>query len=335
VIRCFNEEAHLGNLLEAVEAQRGVDAEVIVVDSGSTDRSVSIAKAAGAKILEISPDEFTFGRSLNIGCAAATGEFIAMASAHVVPHRTDWLRQLLQPFENPQVAKTYGRQVGHWSSRFSEHEVLAKQFPADSNFSQAVPFCNNANSAIRSDLWRRNHYDEALSGLEDLAWGKWAIENDFLLAYNAAAVVSHIHHEAPSQILNRYRREAIALKRILPDSHMSFLKFAKLMCQNILNDEVRALRAGKFWRYAWEIVMFRTMQYWGTFTGLNSRSDLTDEMLMRFYYPREFGKVQRLKSRFLRSRAQDEVRNAGGDRSLTHEGALGTGAGEELQDISR
>jgi glycosyltransferase involved in cell wall biosynthesis len=332
VVRCFNEELHLGNLLEAVASQEGVTPEVIVVDSGSTDGSVRIAESAGARILHIKKEDFTFGRSLNIGCAAATADFIVIASAHVIPSRSDWLLQMLEPFENPNVAKVYGRQIGDESSRFSEHEVFAKQFPAVSNAVQTVPFCNNANSAIRTELWQRNPYDETLSGLEDVAWGKWALENGFVLAYNADAVISHIHHESPSRILNRYRREALALKRILPDSHMGFGMFAKLLCQNILNDEVRAVKAGKFWRYWREIVMFRTMQYWGTYTGLSSRSVLTEEMLTRFYYPRELGKIQRLKSRLTSSNSQGEVVNASGGRPSTHEGPFGTGSGEELPE---
>ena len=330
VIRCFNEEEHLGNLLQAVAVQEGVRPEVIVVDSGSTDDSVRIAEASGARVLHIEKEDFTFGRSLNLGCAAATAEFIVIASAHVVPERNDWLLQMLRSFEDPDVAKVYGRQIGHTSSRFSEHEVLAKQFPPESNAEQASPFCNNANSAIRTELWRRHAYDETLSGLEDLAWGKWATENGFLLAYNAEAVITHIHHEAPSRILNRYRREAVALKRIFPDSHMSFWVFVKLLCQNILNDQVRAVKAGRFWRYGWEVVMFRTLQYWGTYTGLSSRSVLTEEMLTRFYYPRELGQIQRLKGRFSKTRTQVEVVNASGRRSRTNESAFGTGPGEEL-----
>ena len=51
VIITFNEEANLGRTLASVQALAAEDkGEIIVVDSGSTDRSVEIAKSHGAKV---------------------------------------------------------------------------------------------------------------------------------------------------------------------------------------------------------------------------------------------------------------------------------------------
>jgi len=66
VIRAYNEARHLPRLLEGVRQQTVKDVEVILVDSGSTDDTVSIAESYGAKIVHIPPQDFTFGRSLNV-----------------------------------------------------------------------------------------------------------------------------------------------------------------------------------------------------------------------------------------------------------------------------
>jgi glycosyltransferase involved in cell wall biosynthesis len=79
VIRCYNEEENIGRLLTGIFEQSINDIEVIVVDSGSTDRTFSIASSFPVSIHNISPREFSFGRALNVGCTAATGEFIVMA----------------------------------------------------------------------------------------------------------------------------------------------------------------------------------------------------------------------------------------------------------------
>ena len=50
--------------------------EVIIVDSGSSDKTVEIAHKFDCKILHIKKSEFSFARSLNIGCAAATGDYL-------------------------------------------------------------------------------------------------------------------------------------------------------------------------------------------------------------------------------------------------------------------
>ena len=47
------------------------DVEIILVDSGSTDETVAMTKRYPVRVLSIKPEEFSFGRSLNIGCAKA------------------------------------------------------------------------------------------------------------------------------------------------------------------------------------------------------------------------------------------------------------------------
>lgn len=294
VIRCFNEEKHIGNLLASLQHQTLRSFETIIVDSGSTDRTLEIASAYPVTIVRIKPEEFTFGFSLNKGCAAATGEFIVMASAHVLPVHATWLEEMVRPFSDPEVMISYGKQVGNHFTKFSEHQVFAQQFPDESNFRQTTPFCNNANCAIRTSFWKKYPYDEELTGLEDLAMGKRVIDDGHLLAYNAQAAIYHIHEETPQKILNRYKREAIALKRIFPDSHLTFTEFVSLWVSNATLDILRAVQQRKFFANAGEIMMFRTMQYFGTYQGIHNRSPLTHEMMMRFYYPR---KPQRFKKK--------------------------------------
>jgi rhamnosyltransferase len=74
VIRCYNEEKHIGTLLDKLKEQTVKDVEIVVVDSGSTDNTINIAGKYTEKILHIDPKDFTFGRSLNIGITASKGE---------------------------------------------------------------------------------------------------------------------------------------------------------------------------------------------------------------------------------------------------------------------
>ena len=65
VIRAYNEEKHIGRLLEGIRHQTLKDVEIILVDSGSTDSTITIAESFDARIIHIRSEEFTFGRSLN------------------------------------------------------------------------------------------------------------------------------------------------------------------------------------------------------------------------------------------------------------------------------
>ncbi|HEY2982036.1 MAG TPA: glycosyltransferase family A protein, partial [Anaerolineales bacterium] len=174
IIRAYNEEKHLGRLLEGISHQSVKDVELILVDSGSTDRTVSIAESFGVRVVHIRPGEFTFGRSLNLGVRAATRELVVIASAHVYPVYPDWLECLLRPFEDEAVALVYGKQRGGETAKFSEQQVFHQWYPDGDVPRQPSPFCNNANAAIRRSLWEAHPYDEALTGLEDLDWAKWA-----------------------------------------------------------------------------------------------------------------------------------------------------------------
>ena len=74
------------------------DVEIILVDSGSTDRTLEIASQYPVRVVHIQPQDFTFGYSLNQGITASHGELIVIASAHVYPVYPDWLECLLAPF---------------------------------------------------------------------------------------------------------------------------------------------------------------------------------------------------------------------------------------------
>lgn len=285
VIRCYNEENHLTELFESIRRQKDVDSEIIFVDSGSTDSSVRIAQKYCDQIVHIKPQDFTFGRALNLGCSHASNEILVIVSAHVVPFNEDWLSKLIAPFEDPKVACTYGKQRGTDDSHFSEHLVFHKQFPDHILRARNNPFCNNANAAIRKSLWERRNYDETLPGLEDLDWAKWAVFNKYEVVYCHEAIIFHKHDESPSKIRSRYEREALAMKRIFPHTEMSFVKFLSLFIANVAMDFLSAIKRRRFNVFK-DILTFRYNQYVGTYKGLKRKDDVTLDVINRYYYPR-------------------------------------------------
>jgi len=287
VVRAYNEEKYIGRLLEGIRQQTVKDVEIILVDSGSTDLTVEIAEKYGAKIVHIPSAEFTFGRSLNFGVQAATRELVVIASAHVYPVYPDWIESLLHPFEDEKVALTYGKQRGYELSKLSEHQIFHQWYPDVSKPNQETAFCNNANAAIRKSLWEKNPYNETLTGLEDLAWAKWIKEQGYTIAYVAEAEIVHIHNETPKGVYNRYRREAMALRKIYPEANFNFYDFVRLTITNIFSDLWHAARAGMLLKNLVSIFWFRFMQFHGTRTGHRETSLITPQLRETFYYPRE------------------------------------------------
>ena len=285
VVRAFNEADHIGRLLAGIQQQTLPEVEVILVDSGSTDGTMLIAEEFGAKLVRISPEEFSFGRSLNWGVAAASHETIAIISAHCYPVYPDWLEKLIEPLADPEVAVSYGKQRGGETNQYSEHQWFKKYFPDYSLPNQGHAYCHNANAAIRKSLWEQHPYNEQLTGLEDIGWGSWAFEQGHKIAYSAEAEIIHLHDEKPAQVFNRYRRESIAMKQILPESTFSLWNFFRLASSTIFSDLLQAKREcvlNKHWR---SILWFRILQYWGTFSGYRYSGDVDFEMIQQFYYP--------------------------------------------------
>jgi rhamnosyltransferase len=103
VIRAFNEERYIGRLLDLIAGQTIRDPEIIVVDSGSFDRTREVV-AGRVRLVRIEPADFTFGYSLNVGIRAATAPVAAIVSAHTEPTDVRWGESLVRTVVLGEVA---------------------------------------------------------------------------------------------------------------------------------------------------------------------------------------------------------------------------------------
>src|SRR5690349_20699947 len=82
IIPCLNEELTLGICIEKAQSafrRRGIVGEVVVGDSGSTDRSVEIAEKLGARVVH-QPVK-GYGAAISAAAGAARGKYLIMADA--------------------------------------------------------------------------------------------------------------------------------------------------------------------------------------------------------------------------------------------------------------
>ena len=286
IIRAFNEEKHIGNLLEAIKGQDYRDYEIILIDSGSTDDTLKIAEDKCDNVLKIDSQDFTFGYSLNMGCRQAKGKYIVIISAHALPTDSRWLGNLVAPFRDNKVAMVYGRQIGNKSTRFSEKRDFERLFGnSPLKFGVSSHYANNANSAVRKEIWQKHHFNEYLFGLEDMEWAKFATKKGLSVVYNPEAAVYHIHDETWNQVFNRYRREAIAARQIKLEHPPQARPEPWWLGQNIFQDFMAA-----FPNISWEILKdifhFRYTQWMGTRKGWHyDRHINLDREKQNLYYP--------------------------------------------------
>jgi cellulose synthase/poly-beta-1,6-N-acetylglucosamine synthase-like glycosyltransferase len=131
----------------------------------------------------------------------------------------------------------------------------------------------------------RHPYDESLTGLEDLAFSSWLMEEGYTIAYVAEAEVIHLHQETLLQVKRRYQREAIAMKQILPKSKFSFKNFIWMWLRTSLSDLNQARHDRILIKHFFKIIIFRMMQYWGTFQGFHYAGKIDQSLHRAFYYP--------------------------------------------------
>lgn len=193
VVRTKNEEFWIGRCLRAVTLQDYPEKEILVVDSGSADSTLDIVKDFNCTVIRMKPEEFTYGKALNLGFRSARGNFLVSLSAHCIPLNNKWLDRLLINFDSSDIAGVYGRQEPLSDSDAFDKRDLWITFGLDRKIQVNEPFFHNANSMIRRDIWESFPFAEGLSGVEDRDWAKRVLEHGHKIIYDPWASVYHYH----------------------------------------------------------------------------------------------------------------------------------------------
>lgn len=192
VIRTKNESKFVGKVLKLLYKQTFKDFEIIIVDSGSTDYTLKIVKKFPVRIIEIPPEGYRPGKSLNIGISKAKGKYICILSGHSIPITDTWLSDGLKVLKEKKVAAVTGYYselaLGYifrpiWRFAFSAHRFRQNN----------IPWITNSNSMIRKDLWEKYHFDESLCSSEDYDWGKEMLNRGFNVVKYKPFSVFHSH----------------------------------------------------------------------------------------------------------------------------------------------
>jgi glycosyltransferase involved in cell wall biosynthesis len=216
----------LRKCLEAVFRQRcEASFDVVVLDSGSRDQTVRIARSYPAEVLTIPAEMFGFSKTLNFGAHRATSTHFVILSAHSVPADDHWLGELLAPFQrNDTVAAAYSRQIS-WPTEsgrevegnrhiFSHEDYVLtpseylKQLH-DNQEPYEVGKFSNSSSCFRREVLLRLPF-RALPYSEDRAAAVDCLVAGHAVAYAARSIVYHGHEPRYRDFKEQHRRSTIA-----------------------------------------------------------------------------------------------------------------------------
>ena len=210
---------HLVQLLTAVHEQgAGADVELLVVDSGSCDGSVALARAGGARVHEIAPEEFGHGRTRNLAMELTAGDVVCFLTQDAVPE-PGWLAAHLAAHElDPKLGAAYGPHLP-WpdtSPMIARElgEFFASMSPAGGPVLQRagdLTFLSNVNASYSRECWREIRFEE-LAYAEDQAFGRAMLAAGWVKAYHPDAAVRHAHDYGPVEFARRYFDEYRGLR---------------------------------------------------------------------------------------------------------------------------
>jgi hypothetical protein len=189
VVRCKNEMPWISSTLERL-ARLPVD--ITVIDSGSTDGSLEVAKRAGVRIVRILPQDYVPGRVLNDAMRRTSGDVVAFVNADAIPLHDDAAFRLASACRAG-AAAAYGRQAARASARAITRIDHDRCFPRDPRGPGFRHFFSMAASAIRRDVWEALPFDDGLRYSEDVDW-TWRLKAlGLTVAYVPDAEFEHSH----------------------------------------------------------------------------------------------------------------------------------------------
>jgi rhamnosyltransferase len=196
--------ADLVRCLEGIRRQIVADdVEIVVIDSGSSDDSVAIARAHGAVVHQIAPETFGHGRTRNLGVSLAGGDLLVFTSQDAVPVGDAWLATLAHAARaGGGVAGAYGRQLAHADARPPEHFFLeflygprarTQELLAGAEPTFEATLFSNANSAIPRVILAEHPFGDDVAMSEDQEWSRRVLSAGYRLTYEPRAEVRHSH----------------------------------------------------------------------------------------------------------------------------------------------
>jgi rhamnosyltransferase len=214
-IPVFNGARYLAELLEALVAQEvegGVD--VLVIDSGSGDGSVEIARRFPVRLHQIPNAEFGHGRTRNLAMRMTAAPFVAFLTQDATPAHPRWLAELLAPFADPRVAATLGRQLPRRDSDPTTARTVAEAYGPRATVVQGsidgLPVFSSVNSCVRRTAWEAVPYRDVRYA-EDFHLARDLLAAGFRIAYAPEGAVLHSNEYTLAEYFGRMIDEFGAL----------------------------------------------------------------------------------------------------------------------------
>lgn len=214
IIPTWNGAASLREVLTRLGGQTLTFHELLIVDSGSNDESVAIAKEFGAEVTAISQGEFDHGGVRTMMAKKAKGEFLVFLTQDAIPATPDALENLIAPLlAEASIASSYGRQLPHPDATPFAAHLREFNYPAHSELRSFADrhllglqtvFTSNSFACYRRTALAEVEYfkNDLIFGEDTCAVGRLLMRG-YQVAYVAEATAFHSHNYSCFQEFQR------------------------------------------------------------------------------------------------------------------------------------
>jgi len=214
IIPTLNGAERLDDLFASLKGQSLLPDEILVIDSGSRDATLSIARSHDVRIITLSPDAFDHGGTRTLAGREALGNILVYLTQDAVPDDDRALEQLVAPFADARIAATYGRQLPHADATPAARHLRAFNYPVQDSvrcwedrqtYGFKTAFISNSFAAYRKDLLAQ--VDFFITGMlfgEDTFTLAKLLRRGYCVAYAAEARVRHSHNYTLGREFKRY-----------------------------------------------------------------------------------------------------------------------------------
>ena len=210
IIPVKNGSQTLRKCLDSIIGQSiAADVEIIILDSCSTDDSVSIAKQVDAKVITIPQGAFNHGDTRNLGVNHASGDLLFFTVQDAYLPDKDQLQKMVSHFDDVSVMAITGMQaVPHdrdknpalWFKRFSKPSAVFKQILrsdfillSDQEKYNLVVEWDDVHAMYRRAALRIVPFEKT-DFAEDKLWARSALLKGMKIGFDPSLVVYHYHH---------------------------------------------------------------------------------------------------------------------------------------------
>lgn len=204
------------NWIEAYQKQTLKANKVIVIDSSSTDQTVSLAEQAGFFVHKIAKSDFNHGgtRNLAVKFVDVESEILVFMTQDALLADEFALENLLKPFSDPKVAAVCGRQLPHKEATPLAAHARLFNYPAESQLKSVgdiewlgikTVFMSNSFAAYRKSVFEElGGFPDNTILAEDMSLTAKMVLAGYKVAYCAEAQVHHSHNYTLKQEFQRY-----------------------------------------------------------------------------------------------------------------------------------